>query len=182
MARGLDIVFMGFSVSDWAPEPWNVRNPMGWEDVAHAASRDCEHEIKEAPVIRNRVKVVAGLVAAGLLGLNGQAVQAQVDMSGTWNLEVESQNGVTNPVLMLEQDGVSLTGHYSSETLGDADVTGSVSGNSVTVDFSAMLEGVGEAPLTYSGSVSDEGVWSGELVADVQGQIFPIGTFTATKQ
>ena len=134
-------------------------------------------------MIRNRARFLAtALAAVAVLGVDGQTVHAQVDMTGTWNLEVESQNGLTSPVLTLEQDGTSLTGHYSSETLGDTDVEGSVNGNSVTVDFSAMLEGVGEAPLSYSGSVSDEGVWSGELVAEVQGQIFPIGTFTATKQ
>ena len=122
------------------------------------------------------------IVAAAVLAASAQGAHAQVDMAGTWSFEVESQNGVTTPVLMLEQDGTSLTGHYSSETLGEADVTGMVDGNSVTVDFTAPLEGLGEAPLTYSGSVSDEGVWSGELVADIQGQTFPIGTFTATKQ
>lgn len=134
-------------------------------------------------MIRNRVKFFAGLVAAAaVMGLNAQAVEAQLDAAGTWNLEVTSETGVSTPVLMLEQDGTSLTGHYSSETLGEADVTGTISGRNITVDFSAMLEGVGEAPLSYSGSVTDGGVWSGELVADFQGQLFPIGTFTATKQ
>jgi hypothetical protein len=133
--------------------------------------------------MRNRASVFASALAAlALLGLNAQVAHAQVDAAGTWNMEVESQNGVTNPVLMLEQDGTSLTGHYSSETLGEADVTGTVSGNNITVDFSAMLEGLGEAPMSYSGSVSADGVWSGELVADVQGQMFPLGTFTATKR
>lgn len=133
--------------------------------------------------MRNNTRLIAGfMVALAVLALQARSAQAQVDMSGTWQLEVESQNGVTNPTLMLEQDGTSLTGHYSSETLGEADVTGSVNGNSVNVDFSAVIEGLGQAPLTYSGTVDDAGVWSGELTADVQGQMFPIGTFTATKQ
>ena len=134
--------------------------------------------------MRNRTRLFfSGLMAAAaVLALQAQAVHAQIDMTGTWAVEVESQNGVTNPTLMLEQDGTDRTGHYSSATLGEADVTGSLSGSDVTVNFTAMLEGVGEAPLSYSGSVNDEGVWSGELVADVQGQVFPIGTFTATKQ
>lgn len=155
----------------------------GWEERLGSPGRIIEQEIKEAKVIRNTTKVMAFLVAVGgMLTVSAQGIQAQVDMTGTWNLEVDTQNGITNPMLTLEQDGTSLTGHYSSETLGEADVTGSVSGGNVTVDFSAMLEGVGEAPLTYSGSVNDAGVWSGELVAEVQGQIFPLGTFTATKQ
>ncbi|MGD2045183.1 MAG: hypothetical protein PVJ80_14930 [Gemmatimonadota bacterium] len=134
--------------------------------------------------MRNNVRFLGGLVTAlAVLGLQAQSVQAQVDMAGTWQMEVESeQNGTTNPTMMLEQDGMSLTGHYSSATLGEADVTGSVDGNSVTVDFSAMIEGVGDAPLSYQGTVDGDGVWSGELIIDVQGQVLPIGTFSATKQ
>jgi hypothetical protein len=96
-------------------------------------------------------------------------------------MEVTSQNGVTNPTLTLVQSGTALTGHYSSETLGDHDVTGAVSGRNITVNFTAEIEGLGEAPLSYSGSVSAEGVWSGDLAATVQGQSLAIGTFTATK-
>lgn len=134
-------------------------------------------------MIRNRMRLFsAALVAAAMTGLSAQTAAAQMDLAGTWSMEVESQNGLTNPVMTLEQDGTSLTGHYSSETLGEHDVTGTVNGSNVTVDFNAMIEGLGEAPLTYTGSVSDAGVWSGELVADVQGQVFPLGTFTATRQ
>jgi hypothetical protein len=96
-------------------------------------------------------------------------------------MEVTTQNGVANPTLMLTQNGTALTGHYSSETLGEHDVTGAVSGRNVTVNFTAEIEGLGEAPLSYSGSVSAEGVWSGSLAAEVQGQAFELGTFTARK-
>ena len=134
-------------------------------------------------MIRNRAHVLAALVAAfALLGVQAQSAQAQLNMTGTWTFEVESQNGITHPTLTLQQDGMSLTGHYSSETLGEADVTGTISGSNVSVDFTAPIEGLGEAPLTYTGSVSAEGVWSGELITDFQGQTFPLGTFTATKQ
>lgn len=133
--------------------------------------------------MRNRVGILSGLVTAlAVMAVHAQDVHAQVDMSGTWNMEVESANGTTNPTMMLTQDGMNLTGHYSSATLGEADVTGSVDGNTVTVEFSAMIEGLGQAPLTYSGSVAPDGTWTGELVADIQGQSFPLGTFTATKQ
>lgn len=133
--------------------------------------------------MRNTVRLFGGFVAALVVAaLQAQSAQAQVDMSGTWQMEVESQNGTTNPTMMLTQDGMTLTGHYSSATLGEADVTGSVDGNSVTVEFTAMIEGLGDAPLTYQGTVADDGTWSGELVADVQGQSFPLGTFTATKE
>lgn len=134
-------------------------------------------------MIRNRNRLLYGLVAvAATLGLHTREAHAQaLDMSGSWTLTVESQNGVTNPTLTLQQSGTSLTGHYSSDTLGEQDVLGDVRGRTATVTFSAVIEGLGEAPLSYSGDVAADGTWSGELTADIQGQMFPIGTFTATK-
>lgn len=133
--------------------------------------------------MRNGHRIFGGLaLAAAMLALQAQGAQAQaLNMAGTWTLQVESQNGPATPTLTLTQNGTALTGHYSSEALGEHDVTGMVSGRHVTVDFTAVIEQLGEAPLTYSGDVSAEGVWSGSLEAEVQGQAFPIGTFTATK-
>jgi hypothetical protein len=134
--------------------------------------------------MRNRSKIVFnGLVAAlALFALQADAANAQaLDATGTWTLTVDSETGVATPTLTLQQDGQNLTGHYSSAALGEHDVTGTVTGRSVRVNFNAEIEGLGEAPLSYIGSVSAEGVWSGELSADFQGQAFPIGTFTATK-
>ena len=133
--------------------------------------------------MRFGTKIMSGaLFAFALLALHTQNASAQaLDMTGNWTMEVTSQNGVAKPTLVLQQNGTALTGHYSSATLGDHDVTGTVSGRNATVTFRATIEGLGEAPLAYSGSVTAAGVWSGELSADVQGQAFPIGTFTATK-
>lgn len=133
--------------------------------------------------MRNGHRIFGTLaVAAALLSLQAQSAQAQaLSMTGTWKLQVESQTGPATPTLTLTQNGTSVTGHYSSEALGEHDVTGTVNGRHVTVGFTAVIEQLGEAPLTYSGDVSAEGVWSGSLEAQVQGQAFPIGTFTATK-
>jgi len=133
--------------------------------------------------MRNGHRIFGGLLmAAAMLTLQTQGVQGQaLNMTGTWKLQVESQTGPATPTLTLTQSGTSLTGHYSSQALGEHDVTGAVEGRRVRVEFTALIEQLGEAPLTYSGEVSAEGVWSGSLQADVQGQAFPIGTFTATK-
>lgn len=133
--------------------------------------------------MRNRMRLLSSMIAAtAIFATLAQEAQAQaLDVTGTWTLEVTSQNGTTSPTLTLRQNGTALTGSYTSTTLGDHDVTGSVAGRNVTVNFTAEIEGLGEAPLSYAGSVNESGIWSGELVADVQGQPFPIGTFTATK-
>ncbi|SVC51210.1 uncharacterized protein METZ01_LOCUS304064, partial [marine metagenome] len=41
-----------------------------------------------------------------------------VDVTGTWNLEVTTDQGVTRPSFRLTQEGERLSGSYSSEALG----------------------------------------------------------------
>lgn len=117
------------------------------------------------------------LAAALLLGLSTSAELAaqEVDVTGTWNMTVQSQQGTTNPTVTLQQDGQSLTGSYSSQTLGEADVTGSVEGNEVTFSFTASVGGQ-SIPVTYTATVDGDGM-SGNL--DLAGQAS--ASFTATR-
>ena len=103
---------------------------------------------------------------------------AQTNMAGSWTLEVSSDQGITTPELTLVQEGMKLTGHYSSDTLGENDITGEVDGNNVTISFDADLQGQ-SAPVRYKGTVDAEGVWSGTL--DIAGGLLT-GTFTAKKK
>ena len=102
----------------------------------------------------------ATLIAAVLTLALGAPASAQVDMTGTWNFDVDVQGSVTNPSMTLQQNGNAITGTYSSETLGEADVTGTVEGNSVTVTFEVDFGGQG-GTVTYSGTVNADGMWSG---------------------
>lgn len=129
----------------------------------------------------NGIRPTRTLMTAAVALLLGQSpVLAQTaQVAGDWQLEVESEQGTTYPTLILEQDGDMLTGHYSSATLGEAEVTGSVDGSEVTVTFSAD-PGVGqEVPVIYTGTVDQNGVWSGTL--DIAGGL-ATGTFTATRE
>lgn len=102
------------------------------------------------------------LLAAALLVALASPVSAQVDMTGTWNFDVDVQGQVTNPSMTLQQNGTQITGTYSSPTLGDADVTGTVEGNRVTVTFEVDFGGqVGT--VSYSGTVNSAGLWSGDF-------------------
>ena len=106
-----------------------------------------------------------------------QASAQTADVAGDWTLTVSTDNGITNPLLTLVQDGESLTGHYSSEALGENDIRGMVDGSTVTIRFMADLQGQG-VPVVYSGTVDAEGKMSGSLdIAD--GMLG--GTFTATR-
>ena len=80
--------------------------------------------------------------------------------------------------MTLKQDGEKLTGHYSSATLGEADVTGSVKGNEFTFTFSADLQGQVVA-VTYKGTIESATSLKGTL--DLAGGMAS-GTFTAKKK
>lgn len=103
---------------------------------------------------------------------------AQTNMAGSWALEVSTDQGTTMPELTLAQDGMKLTGSYSSDTLGENEVSGMVDGSNVTISFEADLQGQ-SAPVIYKGTVNGEGVWSGTL--DVAGGLLT-GTFKGTKK
>ncbi|MDX1567211.1 MAG: hypothetical protein R3223_05370 [Longimicrobiales bacterium] len=119
--------------------------------------------------------VALAVVLLALLPGAGELAAQDVDVSGTWNMTVQSQQGTTNPSVTLRQDGQSLTGRYSSETLGDAEVTGSVNGNEITFSFTANMGGQ-SIPATYTATVEGDEM-SGDLT--LAGQA--LASFTATR-
>ena len=127
----------------------------------------------------NNIRLVGNLVTAiAIMFAVVAQSSAQTNMTGSWILEVSSDQGITMPELTLVQEGMKLTGHYSSDALGENDITGMVDGGNVTVSFEADLQGQ-SAPVSYKGTVDEEGVWSGTL--DIAGG-FLTGTFTAKQK
>jgi len=121
----------------------------------------------------------ATVLACGLLWSAGapSAGHAQANVAGDWSLSVTTDNGGTTPSMTLEQDGSVLTGRYSSDTLGDQGVRGTVDGNSVTIRFSATLQGQ-SIPVVYEGTLAEDGSMTGTI--DIAGGMLT-GTFTATR-
>src|SRR5258705_12523273 len=90
------------------------------------------------------------------------AGQAKTDISGTWMFEVQTDAGTGTPTVTLKQDGEKLTGHYSSQTLGEADLTGTVKGQNVHFTFMADLGGQA-APVTYDATIQSKDALKGTL-------------------
>jgi hypothetical protein len=107
--------------------------------------------------------VVAAMVIVLGFSASVPAQTNKVDVSGIWVFTVQTDAGTSSPTVTLKQDGEKLTGHYSSETLGEADLTGSVKGTSFEV--------------TYVGTIEDSGL-KGTL--DLAGMAQ--GTFTAKRK
>ena len=127
----------------------------------------------------NNIRLAGNLVTAiAIMFAVVAQSSAQTNMTGSWILEVSSDQGITMPELTLVQEGMKVTGHYSSDALGENDITGMVDGNNVMVSFEADLQGQ-SAPVSYTGTVNEEGIWSGTL--DIAGGLLT-GTFKAKKK
>ena len=122
-----------------------------------------------------RIAIAVLLVVAAV---GPRAVSAQaVDVSGTWQLAVTTDQGVTRPEVTFEQDGSALSGDYASETLGRHSVQGSVEGTTVQWSFSANMQGQ-TFPVRYEGTLQDDGTISGSI--DIASGMMT-GSFVATR-
>jgi hypothetical protein len=125
-------------------------------------------------------KCIGILTVATAILLTGSAVlsaQGKVDVTGHWVLEVMTQaGGTTMPTVTLRQDGEKLTGHYSSQTLGEAEVTGTVKGQQIEFGFNAEVQGFG-LQVRYTGTVTGD-TMKGKISLGELGD----GTFTGKKQ
>ena len=114
------------------------------------------------------------LVVAALV-FSSFTLLAQVNVTGKWVLDVQTDQGSGTPTLTLKQDGEKLTGHYSGQ-LGEADVTGSIKGNAFTFSFGGDAGGQ-QFKVVYTGTVEKD-TMKGTL--DLAGMA--TGTFTGKKQ
>jgi hypothetical protein len=101
----------------------------------------------------------------------------KVDVSGVWVFTVESAAGKSNPTLTFKQEGEKLTGQYSSQLMGQADLTGTVKDQAIEFVVSANVQGTA-IELKYAGSVDSKDSMKGTLSAGDFGN----GTFTGARK
>ena len=119
--------------------------------------------------------VVILISGAGSIMLARQA--NKVDVSGVWVFSVESAAGKSNPTVTFKQEGEKLTGQYSSQLMGQADLTGTIKGAAIEFVVAANVQGTA-IDLKYTGSVDSKDSMKGTLSAGDLGG----GTFTAARK
>ncbi len=120
------------------------------------------------------VAVACALVVTSLVVVATQ----EVDVTGTWIFDVTiDDGGGGTPTVTLKQEGDQLTGHYSSDQLGEADLSGTVKGREITFSFDADVQGFA-LEVTYTGTVEGDDAISGTM--SLSG--FGGGTFTGKRQ
>jgi hypothetical protein len=102
------------------------------------------------------------------------------DFSGTWNANVEFENGMQGaPSFTLKQAGSNLTGTFTNPNLNNQPLTGTVTGDSFAFDVTAEVQGV-SLKISYKGKL-EGGKLVGTVSRTVNGETM-LGKFTATKQ
>ncbi len=108
--------------------------------------------------------MAAALAVAGLFALNtsARAQAAKVDLSGAWTFDVMTDAGGGQPTVTLKQDGMKLTGHYSSQTFGEQELTGSIEGQDVTITINADVQGTA-LTVVYKGTIESKDSMKGTV-------------------
>ena len=123
------------------------------------------------------MRCFTGLAFIALLPVAISAQGSKVDVSGKWTFTVQTDAGGGTPTVTLKQDGEKLTGHYSSQNLGEADLTGTVKGQDIKFSFSADAQGT-TITVTYTGTIENKDSMKGTVDLGGVAQ----GTFTAKRQ
>lgn len=122
--------------------------------------------------INMNTMIKAVLFTAGVL-LSGLAA---ADLTGTWNLTVETPQGTGNPSFTLVEEAGKLTGTYNG-MMGSSPVTGSVEDGDFKISFTVDAQGQ-SLNIDYSGMLNDDGTIAGKM--NMGG--FAEGSFTGKKQ
>jgi len=129
--------------------------------------------------MRFAAKCTKSVIVVVALFLAGTPIIAQdtVNVTGNWILVVNTEaGGTTMPTVTFKQDGEKLTGHYSSLSLGEANITGTVKGQQIDFGFNTEVQGFA-LQVRYTGTVKGD-TMSGKISLGELGD----GTFTGKKQ
>ncbi len=118
------------------------------------------------------------MISAAIASPSALTAQAAptVDVTGKWLFSVTTDAGTGTPTVTFKQTGDSLTGHYSSQVLGEADFKGTVKGRKISFSINVDVQGTA-AKVTYSGTVEGSDALKGTV--DLGGQAS--GSFTAKR-
>jgi hypothetical protein len=104
------------------------------------------------------------------------AQTAKVDVSGVWIFSVESAAGSSSPTITFKQEGEKITGHYSSQLVGEAPLVGTVKDQTIDFTITGAIQGT-PLVLKYTGTIENKDSMKGKLSTE-----FGDGTFTAKRK
>jgi hypothetical protein len=129
-------------------------------------------------MIRMARRLVSAAFASAFLvfAVASTAEPRAADLTGKWQFTVTTPNGSGTPTVTFQQKGDSLTGHYSSQLLGERDFNGKVTGQKFTFTFGTEVQGT-SLTVKFDGTVESDGSVKGSV--DFGGQLS--GTFVGKR-
>ncbi len=104
--------------------------------------------------LRGLCLAVAGIspLSVALFSCELPARTEAVDVTGAWDLTVESQEGTAHPSIILKQEGERITGTYEGKIGGSLE--GTIKGNEISFRLNLKFQ---DAPytVTYTGTVTE---------------------------
>jgi hypothetical protein len=97
--------------------------------------------------------VSAALVAVIALTVSISAAQS-TNVTGTWKMSVETQNGTGTPTIVFKQEGEELSGTYQGR-FGDAPLKGTVKGKDIKFTIKVNAQGQ-DLEIEYTGTVDGD--------------------------
>jgi len=91
------------------------------------------------------------------------AITFAADVTGTWQVTVETSQGSGTPTVILEQKGEALTGTFNSQIFGQAKITGTVKGNVIEFGFDGDAGGQ-TIRVSYKGTIESPTAMKGTAV------------------
>jgi len=123
-----------------------------------------------------RARFVSLTVIVISLAAAAAAQNAKVDVSGVWVFSVESAAGSSSPTITFKQEGEKITGHYSSQVVGEAPLVGTVKDQTIDFTITGEIQGT-PLVLKYTGTIENKDSMKGKLSTE-----FGDGTFTAKRK
>jgi hypothetical protein len=100
------------------------------------------------------------------------------DVTGTWQMTVETSQGSGTPTVDLKQQGEQLTGTFHSQIFGEVAVKGTVKGDQIEFGFEGDAGGT-KLKVTYKGAIQSPTAMKGTAVYE---GFDDKATWTATKK
>jgi hypothetical protein len=129
----------------------------------------------------NRTRVFAVVIVAALALAGSAFAQDQpketpkIDVSGTWDLSVETPQGAMALTSTFKQDGEKLTGMQSSQ-MGDMPLEGTIKGADIAFAIVIDMQGQ-QMTISYTGKVDGD-----TMSGTIELGSFGSATWTAKKQ
>lgn len=89
-----------------------------------------------------------------VLGLAVTSSTSQINVTGTWDLRVETQEGIATPSITLRQNGEKITGTYSGE-MGKVALDGTLKEDNIQFVVRLKFQDI-PFVITYSGRVKGD--------------------------